>query len=288
MHGSEIDNAGLAVGQLRLQGSVMASVEQNREIWDGSYDWSRGGDEWSDVWGGALPEWHVGLRPRIQRFLAMAEQGTILEIAPGFGRWTQYLKGHCQRLIVVDLAQKCIDACKTRFMADQHIEYHVTDGKSLAMVPNGAIDFVFSFDSLVHAGKDVLELYLLQLAKKLKPRGVGLIHHSNTGAYVRELKAQRMKNEHFRDETMTAALFVEYAAKAGLSVIGQEVLAWATGNAGMLSDAISLFTPRGSKWDRPNVIIQNPDFMLQARMARLMTPVYFPEAMPPAAGTGQV
>jgi cyclopropane fatty-acyl-phospholipid synthase-like methyltransferase len=39
-------------------------------------------------------------------------------------------------------------------------------------------DFVFSFDSLVHVESDVIENYLTQLAKKLKPNGIGFIHHS--------------------------------------------------------------------------------------------------------------
>ena len=109
---------------------------------------------------------------------------TILEIAPGFGRWTQFLRPLCEDLIVVDLSPKCIEACQARFAEYGNITYHVNDGRSLDMVPNDAIDFAFSFDSLVHVESDVLHGYLSQLAQKLTPEGVAFLHHSNVGAYV--------------------------------------------------------------------------------------------------------
>ena len=85
---------------------------------------------------------------------------------------------------MVDLTERCIEACKERFSADSHITYYVNDGKSLAMIPDDSVDFVFSFDALVHVEADVIKAYLSQLALQLKPDGVGFIHHSNIGAYV--------------------------------------------------------------------------------------------------------
>src|SRR4029077_1318302 len=66
---------------------------------------------------------------------------------------------------------------------NKHLAFYVNDGSSLDVVPDGSVDFVFSFDSLVHAEKDVIERYIQQLSKKLKLDGVGFIHHSNLGAY---------------------------------------------------------------------------------------------------------
>jgi len=80
----------------------MADVEQNLAVWE-SWDWSQQGDEWSASWGGTPALWHGALLPRIHSFVPT---GTILEIAPGYGRWTQYLKDLCERLLVVDLARQ--------------------------------------------------------------------------------------------------------------------------------------------------------------------------------------
>ena len=154
----------------------MPTTEANREFWDEEYDWASGGAEWSSRWGSTQAQWQGTILPRIRRHLPVH---TILEIAPGFGRWTQFLAGCCQRLIVVDLSAKCIDACRARFADANHIEYHVNDGLSLPFVGDGSVDFVFSFDSLVHVEADVIESYLNELGRILKPGGAGFIHHSN-------------------------------------------------------------------------------------------------------------
>lgn len=158
----------------------MATVERNKEIWNKNYAWTQQGEEWSSAWGGSEAQWFFAILPRIHAFVPA---GAILEIAPGFGRWTNYLKDWCKHLTVVDLSEKCINACKKRFAADSHIIYYVNDGKSLEIVDDQSIDFVFSFDSLVHSEADVIEKYLEQLSRKLKPNGIGFIHHSNLAHY---------------------------------------------------------------------------------------------------------
>src|SRR5437879_6478092 len=156
----------------------MPTVEQNLRQWDANYEWAKRGEEWSASWGGAEAQWFGAILPRIHAFVPAT---IILELAPGFGRWTNYLKDYCDHLIVVDLAETCIHACRERFAASSHITYHVNDGTSLSMIPDGSLDFVFSFDSLVHAEADVIAAYIRQLAKKLAPNGVGFLHHSNIG-----------------------------------------------------------------------------------------------------------
>ena len=165
---------------LRQGATTIQSVKWNRLTWDVDYSWADGGDNWSEPWGGPEKQWRGAILPRIRAFVPAR---TCLEIAPGHGRWTQFLKDLCDQLIVVDLSSSCITACEQRFADCPNIRYHVNDGRSLAMLPDGSIDFAFSFDSLVHAEADVLESYLQQLALKMTNDGVGLIHHSNLGQY---------------------------------------------------------------------------------------------------------
>ena len=55
---------------------------------------------------------------------------------------------HCQHLFVVDLSPACIEHCKKRFANRQNISYFTNDGRSLYMIADGSLDFVFSYDSL--------------------------------------------------------------------------------------------------------------------------------------------
>src|SRR5438552_9139347 len=159
----------------------MPTINENASQWDVSYDWHDYGDEWSHAWGGPEAQWFSTIFPRIHAFIPT---DTILEIAPGCGRWTQFLKDNCRHLIAVDLSERCIETCKKRFSAYSHIDYYVNDGKSLDFISDKSIDFIFSFDSLVHADADVMEAYIRQLATKLRSNGVGFIHHSNVGSYL--------------------------------------------------------------------------------------------------------
>jgi ubiquinone/menaquinone biosynthesis C-methylase UbiE len=224
------------------------------------------------------------LLPRIHRFVPT---GAILEIAPGFGRWTDYLKELCRQLTVVDLTPKCIEACRTRFAHVKHISYHVNDGKSLAFVPDGSIDFVFSFDSLVHAERDVLEAYVAELARVLGEHGVAFIHHSNAGHYARQIltywKVPKALKETYRRLasinamgwralSMTHEAFREMCTANKLACISQEAISWSVGRA--LIDTISVVTRPGSKWDQPYAFAENPDFAENALRIHTLSKLY--------------
>ena len=117
----------------------MGTIAQNLHSWDVAYDWQHQGREWSKDWGGVEMQWHGSILPRIHAFIPTR---CILEIGPGFGRWTHFLKDLCDRLIVVDLSKKCIRACRHRFRHCAHISYHTNDGRSLDAVVDGTVDFV--------------------------------------------------------------------------------------------------------------------------------------------------
>lgn len=104
--------------------------------------------------------------PRIHKYI---EQHNVfmLEIAPGYGRWTKFLKDFSTKLDIVDLSDNCINACQKRFEQDTNIEYHINDGKSLEMIQDDSLDFIFSMDSL-YVEIDVIEEYIRQIAKKLR------------------------------------------------------------------------------------------------------------------------
>jgi 2-polyprenyl-3-methyl-5-hydroxy-6-metoxy-1,4-benzoquinol methylase len=266
----------------------MPTLDENITNWSSTWDWSQRGDDWSRWWGDTAALWYGAILPRIH---AMLPTGTVLEIAPGFGRWSQYLKDQSQRLVLVDLTEKCITHCQERFADSKHIEYHVNDGRSLAMIEDKSVDLVFSFDSLVHAQPDVLGAYLEQLAGKLTPQGVGFIHHSNAGslggltALSRRLPRRYLSRlvrrgvavnlPAWRDEGMTAELFAQQCAEAGLACVSQELVSWEFG--GYLIDCFSILAARGSRWDRPRQLVRNPLFVAEARrMARCYAETSFP------------
>jgi len=249
----------------------MPNLQWNKDTWDHSYNWEHLGDEWSKDWGGPSMQWFGTLLPRIHRFVPT---GTILEIAPGFGRWTQFLKDLCQTLVGVDLSESCVDACRHRFARASHAMFHVNDGRSLDVIRDGTVDFAFSFDSLVHADEDVIEGYVAQLSRKLSSEGVAFIHHSNLGDYpyltrLDELPAAQRRllvklkliepTLHHRSPTMTAAKMARFAEQHDMQCISQELIPWTTRRS-VLLDCMSTLVPRSSSRRRENRLFRNHAF----------------------------
>lgn len=164
------------------------------------------------------------------------------------------------------------------------MSYHVNDGSSLAMIPDRSIDFVFSFDSLVHVPRTTVEAYARQLADKLKDDGAGFIHHSNLGEYASSvaerlprrarkllIKAKILGQDHQRAPDMTAELFRSYCAAHGLKCVCQELINW---RGRRLIDCFTTFARAGSKWTGACRILRNPNFMREAQLIRHWSQVY--------------
>jgi len=229
------------------------SIEENKQLWENKYDWSKQGDEWSGAWGGTPFMWYGSIYPRIINFIPTKH---ILEIAPGFGRCTQYLKDLCERLTIVDLSEKCINACKKRFNSQSNIQYFINDGKSLNFLPNNSVDFIFSYDSLVHVESSIIKTYIFGFAKVLKDGGFGFIHHSNLGIYKEK---NLPSNIHWRARDMTAKKFEKFCKKAGLQCVTQEIIPWGESSS---IDCFSLFT-KNANMKIKNRIFENKQFFSQ-------------------------
>ena len=203
----------------------MPSVEWNKQAWNDQFDWSQNGDDWSTPWGTPYGQWYSTIMPRIGSFLPAKN---VLEIAPGFGRWTQFLLKFSENYIGVDLSEKCASACKVRFPSAR---FEVNDGVSLQHVADGRYDLVFSFDSLVHADWDAVGAYIPQILALLGDRGVCFMHHSNLG----DLKETSYGH---RSEDVSASMVRNEVELHEGVVLAQELITW--GNIDK-SDCFTLF-----------------------------------------------
>lgn len=198
----------------------MVSIEENKNSWGKENNWKFGGNEWSESWHSVEAQWLFFLYPRIKKFLS--EKTTVLEIAPGYGRWTQYLLKNCKKYIGIDLNSNCINYCKARFFMNPKAKFYANNGKSLEKVKDNSIDFCFSFDSLVHADKDAIEPYIQELSKKLKDGGFAFIHHSNCAQYCQN----SIHTPHWRSCEVEHLYVQEMCKKYNLHCISQELIKW--------------------------------------------------------------
>jgi hypothetical protein len=72
---------------------MLENIKKNLQAWDQTYAWPKDGDEWDGqaaLCGVPYPTWKESLAHHL---LAphVSKKTHVLEIAPGHGRWTEYL-----------------------------------------------------------------------------------------------------------------------------------------------------------------------------------------------------
>ena len=150
------------------------SKSANKFIWD-NWDWKAQGEEWTPSF-----EWKESL---VRTFLTprFANRSVILEIGPGAGRWTEYLLQNCDSLIGLDISEASVRECSRRFRDFKQAKFEVGNGDNLSSIASASIDGVWSFDVFVHINKEQFAQYVSEIARVLKPGGIGLIHHGSSG-----------------------------------------------------------------------------------------------------------
>jgi len=154
-------------------------IEWNREVWDQAHDWSKDGDEWIGMAEHCRQPYEAWKSALVEEFLTpQVHDKDVLEIAPGHGRFSQFIVPAARSTTLVDLSQTCLDACQSRFAAATNVTYVLTDGTSLPGVADESMDFVWSFDSFVHMELAVIDAYLAEIARVLRPGGGFTLHHA--------------------------------------------------------------------------------------------------------------
>jgi SAM-dependent methyltransferase len=213
--------------------------------------------------------WMREIYPRIHRFVPC---GAAVEIAPGFGRWTARLAGLTERLWAVDLAPKCVEALQERFQGDPSVTCATNDGRTLPMIPDHALDFAFSFDSLVHADAEAVRSYVRELARILRPGGFAFLHHSNLGQFRSPVTGElTIENPHWRASDVSADLVRGWCAENGLRCLCQEKINW---GGPTLTDVFSLIEANSEPVAQER--FENPSFMRQAEESARIARAYAP------------
>lgn len=206
------------------------NIEEQR-FWGNEQEWESNGHEWSKSFGTTENLWNKHIFDSIKEFRGKK----ILEIAPGFGRMTQFLSILANELIVIDLNPLCIE--KTKEKLGRHVlAYFVNDGKSLPKIRNNSQDLVFSYDSFVHMHANVTEEYIKEIYRVLKPGGCGYIHHSWLyGA------TDYSKNNVAGRANMSPEQFKELVEKYEMEIISQNIISFEPIGGWNGNDCISFF-----------------------------------------------
>lgn len=236
------------------------TVAEGWEKYARNFHGDRLGDEWN------RPDLE-GLDVAPERFVESLDEalfgpfighvGTLLEIGPGGGRFTEVLLPRCDVLIAADTSASMLKRIRQRFPASEKVRCIHLDGTGLAAVADCTVDAAFSYGVFVHLQQWDIYRYLEEIARVLRPGGVALIQHSNTFSdagwkyFLREVPLQVNRNKLFGTYTvMTPDVMAEFATRAGLECVECRTDLLQT-------EAISLFrrpgsAPASTTGDRPD------------------------------------
>lgn len=213
----------------------MPTLDWNRRTWGQEHDWVRNGDEWDDLASYCRRPYAMWKDALVETFMAPYCAGAaVVEIAPGYGRWSEFLVESARSVVLVDINENCLNTCRERFGDLDHVEYQLGDGQSLPAA-DGCIDFVWSFDSFVHMDAEVVRSYVFEIGRVLRPGGSAVVHHADkrgwsltlapltcrlgtVGRVVQQVASQGRLRDDGNRSNVTGEMVADWAADAGMSV----------------------------------------------------------------------
>jgi SAM-dependent methyltransferase len=119
-------------------------------------------------------------RPILEQtlFPYVNESSVVCEIGPGTGRWSRLILQRIPRgeLHLVDYSPWLVRFLAHYFGSAPNVHTHLGDGVSLQL-PGESIDAIFSANTFVELTLGVLDLYLRDFARVLKPGGYAIVDY---------------------------------------------------------------------------------------------------------------
>ena len=218
----ELDKIALAPAEA-FRGSASAYYDQAEQVFD---------VQWRDL-----------ILPRLKNL----DLQIILDFAAGHGRNSARLLELAKQIYLVDANPDAVEFLRQRFAHhDQQrcsLQVVQNNGKDLREIPSNAISLLYSFDSMVHFEKRLIEAYMPEFERVMAPGAFGFIHHSNFGRVS--------ENPDFRAHPSWRAnvdkeFFAQCCYRHKLLVVQQTPISWWAGEVAVQDlDCISLvYKPR--------------------------------------------
>ena len=100
---------------------------------------------------------------------------TTVDLGALNGKWTELLFEYTDKIICVDLFDSCFKNIKQRH-PNNNLEFYVTRGDELDGIDSESVDLVFSIDTLTRALPLVVQNYIKEASRVLKPKGKAIFN----------------------------------------------------------------------------------------------------------------
>ena len=157
-----------------------------------------------------------------RQLFARLQLDAVLELACGHGRHSFQIKDKAKKLILMDIHESNIAASQRRLAGHPDCTILLNNGYDFQPVANESLTAIFCYDAMVHFEPELVESYIKDSARVLKPAGMALFHHSNLIPPEGNTYGQ---NPGWRNR-MNQLLFQRHVVDAGLCVLHSTVISW--------------------------------------------------------------
>ncbi len=192
---------------------LRASVDVVAKPWADSPYYANA-EKWIDVF------W--GPNTQFRRLFGRLNLSATTELACGHGRHAEQCVEKCGTLTLVDIFDDNLEASRKRLAGHANVAFLKNNGFDLQPLPDASQTAVYCYDAMVHFSPDLVQSYLLDIARVLAPGGMALLHHSN---YAAPPDRHYGQNPNARNH-MTFELFSGYARDAKLSIVESVEITW--------------------------------------------------------------
>jgi SAM-dependent methyltransferase len=158
----------------------------------------------------------------ISPFIGDIQYEMALDLASGHGRNAQRLGQKASLVYCVDINPENIQFLKNRFSSDPKYVVRQNDGTSVPFISDNQIDLFYCYDALVHFDLEIVQCYVKEAYRVIRPGGHAFIHCSN---YTGNPGGDFRENPHWRN-FMSCEIFTHLVRKAGFTALRVEKLAW--------------------------------------------------------------
>ena len=156
-------------------------------------DWTRLGAE-DPLWAVHVAPDKRGGRWEVQEFLALGRQDVdrargiltglglpttwdrVLDFGCGAGRLSQALAEHADEVVGLDVSPPMLETARALDRSDGRCSFVLGEDPDLRAFPDGSFDLVYTERVLQHLPRPVLENYLAEFVRVLRPGGVAYLH----------------------------------------------------------------------------------------------------------------
>jgi SAM-dependent methyltransferase len=100
----------------------------------------------------------------------------VLDFGCGAGRLSQALAEHADQVVGLDVSPPMLETARRLDRTDGRCAFVLSEDADLRAFPDGSFDLVFTERVLQHLPREVLERYLAEFLRVLRPGGVAYLH----------------------------------------------------------------------------------------------------------------